>query len=349
MNRYFILFCLILISSVARSDSGGTGLQISAAGDIVGNFGGTSDNRLTPREAEVVLYAPVDHLFDGTASLAAHEESGKYFFEIHELHIGSSKLIPRSRFRLGQFFLGIGRLNQFHRHDWPFVSAPKVQSSFLGEEGVQDTGVEYSYLFPTPFYLDLTLAITNGWVFGHAHTLGEKPYVPTHYVRLVTYNGLFYDGGMQTGLNYVGRKDSQGANTILLGLDLTAKWREAQILKFLLQSEVWYRILSTSGQPSEHTLGFYVYPQYGFTPSWSLGLRVDGYSVLNLRDASQNRIPNYDYGLVPTLTYKASEFSTIRASYGFKGHLSDLKESNSERFFEIQGVFILGSHPAHDF
>ncbi|MBI1862183.1 MAG: hypothetical protein HYR96_14815 [Deltaproteobacteria bacterium] len=344
-----ILFSLVCFSQAARPEAAGTGLQISVAGDIVGNFLGTADNRLLPREGEVVLYAPIDQTWDGALNLAAHNEDGEYKFEIHELTIGSSRLIPRSRFKVGQYFLGVGRLNQTHRHDWPFTSAPKVQTQFLYEEGVNDTGAEYSYLWPTPFYLDLTLGITNGWTFGHTHDEGKGPVLPTHYLRLVTYNDLFLDGGLQTGLNYLGRKDSSGNNTSLFGLDLTAKWREAQTLTFLFQSELWYRIYSPAAGDVENTIGFYAYPQYGFSPSWSLGVRVDGYSVLNSKDAGGNNVGSFDYGLVPTFSYKASEFSTIRASYGVKGRLSQGAVSNTEHFLELQAVFILGSHPAHDF
>lgn len=347
-RKAIVLILLIPVLSSAEVGQG-TGLQLSVAGDIVGTFGSTAQNRLDPREAEILLYAPIDHVFDGLVSLAAHNEQGQVFFELHELTFGSSKLIPRSRFRIGQYFLGIGRLNQFHRHDWPFISAPKVHSDFLNEEGIQDTGIEYAYLLPTSFYLDLTVGITNGWVFGHSHTQGTKPNVPTHYARLATYVDLFSDGGMQTGLNYLGRKDSAGENTTLLGLDLTAKWRQDKILRFLLQSEFWYRVKSPKNAETERTLGFYIYPQYGFSSTFSAGLRIDGYNVLSLKDAGGNKISNFDYGLVPTLAYRASEFSTVKASYGFLGALKEGKDTNPQRVFEIQAVFILGAHPSHDF
>ena len=347
------LWILLFLSATTWAENQGTGLQTSIAADIVGQFGqinNQSNNRLEAREAEVLFFAPIDQLFDGTLSMAAHQERGNTFFELHEMYIGSSKLIPRSRFRLGQFFLGFGRLNQFHRHDWPFTTAPKVQSSFFDREGVLDTGLEYSFLFPTPFYLDLTVGLTNGWAFGHAHSIGTKPKLPTHYARLVTYNSLFSGGGMQTGLNYLGRNAADGSATKFLGLDLTAKWRENQTLVFLLQSEAWYRILSpATGGDAETTLGYYVYSQYGFSQQWYAGLRIDGYTVTSLQDAGGGKIGNLSYGLVPTVTFKASEFSTIRASYSFLGDLRDSKEQSPERIFELQAVFLLGTHPSHDF
>lgn len=356
--RFFIL-CLLLLAGTApparaESDPSGSGLQFAVAGDIVGRFGLTQQsgvlNRLEPREAEVLAFAPIDHLFDGQLSLAAHQEDGKAFFEIHEMFIGSTKLIPRSRFRVGQFFLGVGRLNQFHRHDWPFITAPRVQREFFNaEEGTLDTGIEYSWLTPLPFYFDVTAGITNGWVFGHSHDLGTKPYVPTHYLRAATYTGLPGNGGTQIGFNYIGRKDSAGTGTTLLGIDATAKWREAQFLRFLFQSEIFLRMQTPKGGDTTNTLAFYLYPQYALDQNLSIGLRFDGYTVLGLKNALGQSAGNFEYALVPTVTYKASEFSTIRAAYThLDGEIAGVNVS-SQRIVELQAVFILGAHPAHDF
>ncbi len=352
MRWFLVVLAVALFSPLsawAESNGlAGTGLQISGTGDLVGTFG-DDKNRFDPREAEIMFYAPIDQLFNATLTMAAHNENNQLHFEVHELWLGSTTLIPRSRFRAGQFFLGFGRLNQIHRHDWPFISAPKVQSTFFDDEGVIDTGLEYSFLFPTPFFLDLTMGITNGWTFGHDDSGGAKPYLPTHYARLVTYNGLFSDGGMQTGLNYVGRKDNVGTQYAHLGVDLTAKWREAQTLRFLFQTEIWYRIKSPQLVDSEKALGFYLYPQYGLNQNWYAGLRLDGFSILNLKDAGGANVSNFDYGLVPTLSYKASEFSTVRAAYNFIGSLQRGAEINHQHLLELQAVFIIGTHPAHDF
>jgi hypothetical protein len=208
--KKFGLIGILLFTTCAFSEQKGTGLDIAAAVDIAGQFGPEGSRRIDAREAEFVFFAPIDHLFDGMLSFAAHKEPTGFFAEVHEAYIGSTKLIPRSRFRLGQFFLGFGRLNQFHRHDWPFTTAPKYHTQFFAFEAASDTGVEYSWLTPLPFYLDLTIGLTNGWTFGHAHGFGTFPQAPTHYLRALTYFDLPGKGGIQTGLNYVGRRDDQG-------------------------------------------------------------------------------------------------------------------------------------------
>jgi hypothetical protein len=341
------LLCFLTLNATAEQK--GTGLDISAAVDGVGQFGPEGTNRIDAREAEFVLFAPVDHLFEGQVSFSAHTETTGAFAEVHEAFLSSSRLIPRSRFRVGQFFLGFGRLNQFHRHDWPFTTAPEVHSQFFAAEAAKDTGFEYSWLTPLPFYLDLTVGVTNGWVFGHAHTLGTKPLNPVHYLRALTYFDLPWKGGIQTGLNYVGRTNDRGNGFTYLGLDATAKWREAQVMKFLLQAEFWLRLERPKAGTPVDTFGFYLYPEYGLGEGFSAGLRFDYLSVTSLKFATGGKTPNFQAALVPQITWKPSEFSTIRLSYTYRADYSVDRYVGYGRFLELQTVFILGAHPAHDF
>lgn len=343
LRTYTILF----LFSLPLFAMEGTGLQISGSADILGQFGlnsGTgATDRLDVREAELLIYAPADHLFDGQVSLAAHGEGSIPRFELHEAYVGSSKLIPRSRFRVGQFFLGIGRLNQFHRHDWPLISAPTYHRQFFAPEGLLDTGVEYSFLFPLPIFLELTAGITNGFVYGHVHnTVGSKPVQPTHYLRLATYADLPADGGVQVGLNYLGRRGSEGIDRGFYGLDITAKWKEAKVTKFLLQSEIWYRKMRTTTDETK-SLGVYVLPQYALSEDFFVTLRFDYYSV------TSSPVKNYEAAVIPMLTYKPSEFSQMRLAYTHTGEYQDTSFVRTSRVVELQAVFILGAHPAHDF
>jgi hypothetical protein len=353
-----ILLIAALMSAPANGDDG-SGMKASASVDATGSFHADKKSRSTNptgasdrfdvREAEFMFYGPVDHLFDGILSVAAHQEDGAAFFEIHEAHISSSKLIPRSRLKAGQFFLGIGRLNRFHRHEWPFVTAPKVQSQFFGDEGVLDSGVEYSYLAPLPFFLDLTFGLTNGWVYGHSHSEGEKPRKPTHYIRAGTYTALPGGGGAQTGFNWLARTAADQEKTVLTGLDFVGKWRQAATLDYLLQAEVWVRTRTPAGQKPEETVGAYMLPQAALSPAVTLGVRADYYTVRSLKDAAGAKVKNSDYALVPTLTWKPSEFSTLRlaVTHGVS-QVQDNPDSVSRRV-EIQTNFMLGAHPAHDF
>ncbi len=353
MTRIFIAIIGLLLAASAGWAADNTGLQSSVSADIVGQSAlhgpQTTQNRLDVREAEVVFYAPADHLFDGNVSLAAHAEGGIPNVELHEGYVGSHKLIPRSRFRVGQFFLGIGRLNQFHRHDWPFTTAPKVHKEFFGDEAILDTGAEYSYLTPLPFFLELTVGLTNGWTFGHDHTRGTAPKTPTNYARATTYLDLPWEGGAQIGLNYLGRQGREGIQRTMFGLDATAKWRDGAILKFLFQSEVWYRTLTPTGATGQEALGFYLYPQAHLGSDFFAGVRFDYYSALNLQDAFGGDVKSVELNFVPTLTYRPSEFALVRLSYNHRPEFQGTAPVQTAGYVELQSVFFLGAHPAHDF
>ena len=350
MSRYIPLLGSLLACSLHADDMG---MKTSAAVDIVGatKISKESDasDRLDVRAAELLLYGPIDPTFDGLLSIAAHQEAEGSFFEFHEAYIASSKLIPRSQVRVGQFFLNIGRLNSVHRHEWPFISAPKVHEQFFGAEGVADSGLEYSYLAPLPFFLDLSFGLTNGWVYGHSHNQGAKPRQPIRYARAGSYVSLFANGGAKTGFNYLERRAADGENMTLVGLDLVAKWRAQQTLLFLLQSEAWFRTKQALHGDKEQSLGAYVYPQHALREDLFFGSRFDYYSILTLKDVTNKDIDNATYAIVPTLTYKASEFATLRIAYNYEWSKMASQEDKQNQKLEMQATFIMGAHPAHDF
>lgn len=360
--RVFLIILVFAIFSTAFLGAGtslfaaedGSGLQTSVAVDIVadaavGKNSAASDKAIV-RGAEVMFYGPIDHLFDGNLSLAAHPEGGGSLFEVHEAYIGSSKLMPRSRFRFGQFFLGIGRLNQIHQHDWPFITAPAIHKEvFQNSEGALDSGFEYSLLLPVPFYLDLSLGATNGFTYGHSHTSGEKPKQPTFYVHLKSFFNLA-DFGLQPALSYLKRKDAQNNGMQLLGFNLTAKKREGKVLRWLFETELWQKVDRKAAARDETKIfGAYLYPQFGFDSQYSFGLRTDYLVVQSLKTFSGKNADNHRIAVVPTFAYKASEFSTLRLAYTWEEHKQNPETTTHNRLLELQTTFIIGAHPAHDF
>ena len=242
-NKLIFLFLVFgLASKHVFASLDESGLEISAAADIVGEMGfqdSARQDRFYVRSAEVLLYGPTDYLFQARLSLGAHPYQGEMNFGLHEAFVSSSRLIPRTRFQLGQFFLGVGRLNAIHQHDWPLISTPIVQENFFDGEGILDTGVQASVLMPTAFYWDVTLGVTNGWRITHSHgDLGAKPKIPTHYLRMEFFND-WESGGIKYALNYLGRRDAEATWLWMSGLDVVAKWRQSRLLKWLIQSEVW--------------------------------------------------------------------------------------------------------------
>lgn len=349
----FLVSLFILIGCLqAQAQNILQNIQTSGAIDITApfNFENSEENKLDVRSAELIFFGPLDPTFDATLNVAAHNEKGEFALEVHEAYLSSSKLIPSSRFKVGKFFLGVGRLNQFHQHDWAFTSAPRVQKEFFGDEGVADSGGEFSTLLPMDSYWDITVGVTNGYTFGHSHDAGKKPRVPTHYIHPVNFIDFGDAGALQWGANYLGRTDAAGVQTQLYGLDFVFKKSEGKTLSLLLQSEIWYRNQSAPATKTSEEIGAYIFPQVSLTEQLYAGIRLDLFSELSRTFQSDgSKQNNLDYGFVPTLTYKHSEFTLFRVAYGYDVQTYQGESDALNQKIEIQLVSILGAHPAHSF
>lgn len=368
MNSYaYVLFLAAFFISLASTNSSAqdkTGLKTSLAADLVGSFAANanseSSNELAPRSVDLLFYAPIDHLFSGLVNLAAHNEDGQAVAAVHEAYISSDKLLPGLKLRLGQFFLGVGRLNRFHQHEWPFITAPAVHTDFFGEEGLFDSGLEASYLLPLPFYLDLTAGVTSGKNLGHQHEDHEEadheeadhadntPKTPLHYAHL---KGFFSSAGLdiQPGASYLRRVDADGTATVLVGGDVTAKIRNGKILTFLLQSEIWQRTTTPHDTKTERTTGAYGYLQYGFQNGLQIGARYDYLTINSLRDEAGEPIGNSVTAIEPTIGIAVSEFSRLRLAYHSQTTKMSGQKTLKNDTVQIQATYILGAHPSHDF
>ncbi|WP_413292622.1 hypothetical protein ACLSU7_14485 [Bdellovibrio sp. HCB185ZH] len=353
MKRYLLPLALCLASTVAYAQTPSPlvqNLNFSAAIDATApvNFDDSSENQLGIRSAELMLYAPVDPTFDAMINFAAHNEDGEYHAELHEGYISSSKLIPNLRFKVGMFFLGVGRLNQFHQHDWAFISAPKVQSEFFADEGVHDTGAEATYILPTDHYFDVTVGVTDGYKW-HEDDTPERPKAPVHYIRPSTFFNIGDNGGLQIGLNYLGRTDATGLQTQLTGLDLVYKLKEGKFNRWLFQSEIWNQVQNSDLTDRSNKMGAYFYPEYGFNERWFVGLRLDAFTDMSWKYDDGDRRDNLDYAFVPTVTFRNSEFVTWRLAYTHEVNYVAMESDQTNRVLELQFIAILGAHPAHAF
>ncbi|WP_127716765.1 hypothetical protein [Halobacteriovorax sp. HLS] len=355
MRKIFFTLTIILLCSKTFSQGLlGTGLEIAVSGDMLYEQGLNSDSQanelLTMRGAEIVFFSPVDHQFNGVLSAAAHYEDGQTVFELHELYLSSSKIIPRSNFKVGQFFLGIGRLNRFHQHDWPFTRAPKIHRSFFDDEGVYDSGLEYNYLLPTTHSLNLTVGLTSGHSYGHSHTSGSKPKVPTHYFRLSSFSPFSSTSGLDLGLNYLGRTDAQKNDMKLIGFDFTGKSKHGRIVDYLFLSEIWYKSVENANKEVSEQVGTYIFNDFSTGQFTNIGFRLDAFKDLSKTNSITNKkINNISYGALTQLTYTSSEFAKIRFTLA---HEFDREEGHTiakDTRAQLQLILIIGSHPAHDF
>ncbi len=321
------------------------------------NFDSPSKNTLQVRSVELMAFGAIDQTFDGWIDFAGHYDEGQFHFELHEAYISSSKIFPGLEFKVGKYFLNLGRLNRFHQHDWVLSMAPKSHREFfvpggedsLGAEGVADTGIEASYILPTEHFYQITLGATNGQCYGHCETLGEKPPRPLMYLRPTTMFLGSPQGGLLIGATFLNREDAAKTETQLFGVDATYKKREGKTLKWLVQSEVQYQEQTPLTEERSQKLGGYIFTQYGQDQMY-YGLRVDGFSHLNKKFSGTTQDQDdLDYGLTAQVEYQNSEFSKFRVSYIHEIDTTESLPDVKDRMVLLQWVYHLGAHPVHDF
>jgi hypothetical protein len=81
----------------------------------------------------------------------------------------------RLQARGGKLLANFGRLNMVHSHELPQVDRPLVLESFLGEEGLNDTGIEISRVFaPLGLFTEISYGLLNGLGGEHGHEEDEE-------------------------------------------------------------------------------------------------------------------------------------------------------------------------------
>jgi hypothetical protein len=147
--------------------------NISVIGDIVGQAGPRGDadaNRVAVRETEIGLQAAVDPYARADFFLAIHDGESP---ELEEGFVTLLALPGALQARGGKFRANFGRLNMVHPHERPQVTSPLVLDSYLGDEGLNDTGVEVSRIFgPFGIFSELSYGVLNG--LGGEHRHGEE-------------------------------------------------------------------------------------------------------------------------------------------------------------------------------
>lgn len=327
-------------------------IQPTASLDLVSDvYTSNSQDRafnVNVRSAELRLQGAIDKDFEGTLSFAGHNENNQFIFDLHEGYVSSSTFIPSSSFKVGKFLLGLGYLNRSHQHEWAFTSAPKVHREFFATEATADTGVEYTYRLPTSKSLEITAGVTSGYCYGHCHGSGNKPPRPLYYLHPVATFDLSPASSLQAGLSYLTRRDHLQVETHLSGFDLVFKQYHANYLRWLVQSEAYYQEQAGGSSASLKQVGAYHLTQYGFNENWFLGLRLDAFSELSKKfQTTGERRKDFDYAVVPILSWKPSESATLRFSYTFD---VDTTQGDADKFghlAQVQFNFVLGAHPEH--
>jgi hypothetical protein len=317
------------------------------------------------QELEVVLAAYLNPFAraDVVMTLPGPDlEQGKLGLE--ELYATVLRGLPLDlNIRLGKYRAEFGKLNMQHPHQWAFVTQPLVQERFLGEEGLNDLGISVSTLLPTgDVYSKLTLDLLRGATIGEAvgieDTTGAKP---TYAVsgRLTGFFSLAELSDLETGVSfYTGIHDPYYRDRFsYLNFDLKYKFKPDMYTSLVVQGEfllsfrkarqdrAMNQFVDLHGNPerrSINTSGLYIFADYQFLKTYSVGARFDwSQSPYNTDDKAQAIALFLGY-------YPVEETLGLRLQY--QNTKTDMPGvSMSVNSFALQILFSLGPHKAHQF
>ena len=120
------------------------------------------------RELELTFESTVDPYFDAVAMIAFTESS----VEVEEAYITTRMLPAGWQIKAGKFLSDIGYINRQHPHDWQFSDAPWMREFLMGEEGLNEVGVQLSWIPPTDMYTRLGIEVLQGTSEGVANYVG---------------------------------------------------------------------------------------------------------------------------------------------------------------------------------
>ncbi|WP_018868185.1 MULTISPECIES: hypothetical protein [unclassified Thioalkalivibrio] len=107
---------------------------------------------------ELAFEANLGDLFDGFLMLGFDEDH----LDVEEAYLTTRALPGGFQIKAGKFFSDIGYINSRHGHDWDFVDRPLVNEYLFGDHGLQETGVQATWLAPTETYTKLGVELLQG-------------------------------------------------------------------------------------------------------------------------------------------------------------------------------------------
>jgi hypothetical protein len=289
-------------------------------------------------------------------------EAGKLGLE--ELYATVVRGLPLDlNLRLGKYRADFGKLNLVHPHAWPFISQPLSQERFFGEEGLNDLGISASVLLPTgDVYTKLTVDLLRGTAIGGVtgieDTMGNKP-LYSNSARLMSFFTLTDESDLEVGLSgYTGIHDPYNHYRFwYANLDFKYKYRPSSYTSFVLQGEYLLntrtasqdhdlrQFVDANGNPERRsvtTSGFYIYTDYQFFKTYSIGARYDWSQSPYSKD-------NKGQAVAVFLGYYPVE-ETLGLRLQYQITRTEVPEAaQSVNSIALQMLFSLGPHKAHPF
>ena len=219
---------VILNGNYYHDDVGGEGagiqgeaLQASQAGhghEEAGHSHASTSNGFNFSEAELAFSASVDPYFDASLYLAI---DGDGSVDLEEAWFQTRSLPYGLKLKGGKFFSDFGYVNNQHPHQWDFANQNLPYLGLLGDHGLQDVGMQLSWLPRWPVYTLLGIELAQGdqerfgafvedEVEREETGLGDRRGGPNLWTAFAKVSpDLGYDHAMQAGISYAHHRQHQ--------------------------------------------------------------------------------------------------------------------------------------------
>lgn len=344
-----------------------------------------SDNGFNLNYAELVLSANVDPSFSLDTVFHFTEDD----VEIEEAYFTNTTALDGLRIRGGQIYSEFGRLNQQHHHFWDFNDMPLIYQGLLGNEGLNEVGLQFQYTLPFEEYVMVggeVLQGDNEKNFGNdGFTLAgtndsveiDDASAPSMFVGYLKGSFDIGDTSILPGVSYVygesrslhnheGHQVAFDGTTSMYNVELTVKHYFNSYSFLTWQSEWMYMDkdgdeyhLEDIADPIEKEsqtitqAGYYTQLVYAHDQNWRMGVRYDSIYE-NDYDFAEEEFPDEPYEAYTAMVeYHWSEFSRLRLEYTH----NDALYTEGPGGFESVDVntlmlslnLAIGAHAAHDF
>lgn len=313
--------------------------DIAVIGNFVSKMGDVNEFDERPSaslaESEIAFQAFVDPYAQAKFFLAVGPEGA----EIEEGLINFIALPHDLTVKVGKLKANFGKVNLLHTHAKPWIDSPLVLNNFFGGEGLADSGVSVSRIFPNRLnvFVEATGEVYSGDAEGVFESQNRNDLF--YLGHLKAYHDLSEQSNLEIGTSFArGTLPESGGNSEFGGLDITYRYKPLErglYRSFISRTEL---IANRRTGSDDHAFGFYTSADYQFAQRWFAGIRLD--RADHADDPSLT-----DRGASLSLTFWPSEFSQLRA----QGRRIRYGNGPSVNELLMQVQFSIGAHGAHSF
>lgn len=330
--------------------------EISVTGDVVGSIaapgGGEARATAIPREFEFGFQATLDP-FARTAIFLSREEELQIaglteeeegaeehgnWVDLEEGYVDWIAMPAGMSVKLGKFRQELGLYNRWHNHALLEVDRPLPIQSFVGDDGLIQTG--FSLALPLLQAGPLTQSTWLDLVAGTNEALFDGGSQPSFLGRTQSFFDLGPASYLQVGVDgVVGRNSDADLNSSLFSIDVAYRWTPpARALYQDLQLKAeWYFARRNEDGFVAHGNGGYGQAHYKFARQWQVGFRADYLDPYDLDPDVQS--PDV-WQFVPSVSWWQSEWVRLR----LQGNLVKRAGEATDFTLLFQTVWAVGPH-----